>query len=166
MKYAVITMLVLCLVSPAFSEYSTDDLLNMTVSSLKADRERDTAFVRGVGKISQAGSVGVHLARRTAIADAQRGLLILKRSIEENRPPRIDSVSGHVPGLRVKSEQIRDGLYFVEAEVSLSELLGREREDDEGYDYEDDDESEYDDEDAESSERPYNIHHRKGIYIF
>ena len=126
MKRIVMIALVLCFVCAgcAFSEYSTDDLLKMTVNSLKADRENDIAFVRGVGKISQDGPMGMVLARRTAIADAQRGLLILKRSLEEKRPPRMDSVSGHVPGLRLKDENVRDGLYFVDAEVSLSELLG------------------------------------------
>ena len=153
MKYIAMIMLVLCFMSPAFSEYSTDDLLKMTVASLNADRENDTAFVRGVGKISQEGSMGIFLARRSAIADAQRGLLILKRSLEEKRPPRIDSVSGHVPGLKIKSESMNDGLYFVEAEVSLSELLGHEAEDDvdiydEDDDYEDDEEESDDDEEA------------------
>ncbi len=152
MKRYVIILLVLCLLFAgcAFSEYSTDDLLRMTVDSLKADRENDIAFVRGVGKISQDGAMGVFLARRTAIADAQRGLLILKRSLEEKRPPRMDSVSGHVPGIKVKSEIVSDDLYFVEAEVSLSELLGHKPEDepDEPED-EGDDEDYYEDDAAE-----------------
>ena len=152
MKRIVMIALVLCLVCAghAFSEYSTDDLLKMTVNSLKADRENDIAFVRGVGKISQDGPMGMVLARRTAIADAQRGLLILKRSLEENRPPRMDSVSGHVPGLRLKEESVRDGLYFVDAEVSLSELLGHKVDNDpEDKDHDDDEEEYYDDVDGE-----------------
>ena len=139
-RFALMIVTVLCCVSPAFSEYSTDDLLKMTVDSLKADRENDIASVRGVGKITQEGSVGVFLARRTAIADARRGLLILKRSLEEKRPPRMDSVSGHVPGIKVKSEFMRGGLYFVEAEVRLSELLGHKADDTpKAEDYEDED---------------------------
>ena len=132
MKRVVMMMLVLCCVSPVFGEYSTDDLLKMTVDSLKVDRETDTATVRGVGKVSQDGALGVYLARRAAIADAQRGLLILKRSLEEGRPTRMESVSGYVPGLKVKSESMSEGLYFVEAEVSLSELLGDKPERDSG----------------------------------
>ena len=59
MKYIAMTMLVLCIAFPAFGEYSTDDLLKMTVKSLRADRLSDTAFVRGVGKISQEGPTGI-----------------------------------------------------------------------------------------------------------
>ena len=141
MKRIVLIALVLCCVNSvsAFSEYSTDDLLKMTIESLGVDRERDIAFASGVGKITQDGSVGVYLARRSAIADARRGLLILKRALEENKPPRTDSVSGHVPGLRVRSEKIMEGLYIVDAEVSLSELLGRRIDDDpKEYDVDDD----------------------------
>ncbi|MBQ7220494.1 MAG: hypothetical protein IJS28_05895 [Synergistaceae bacterium] len=151
MKRVMMIALVLCCViaGKAFSEYSTDDLLKMTVNSLKADRASDTASVRGVGRITQNDSTGIFLARRAAISDAQRGLLILKRSLEEKRPPRMDSVSGHVPGLRVKAENVSDDLYFVEAEVSLSELLGHKARnyapDDEEEDEEDYDEDDYDD---------------------
>lgn len=117
-------MVVLC-VGPAFSEYSTDDLLTMTLGSLRADWVRDRAIARGVGRISQDDAVGVNLARRGAMIDAQRGLLILKRSLEEGASPRPESVTGQVPPMKVVSEAVSGDLYFVEVEASLSELLGR-----------------------------------------
>ena len=114
-------VLVLC-VSPAFCEYSADDLLTMTLGSLRADWVRDKAISRGVGRIVEGGE---SLARRAAIIDAQRGLLILKRSLEEGAPPRPESVTGQVPPVKVVSEAVSGDLYFVEVEASLSELMGR-----------------------------------------
>ncbi|MBQ3653623.1 MAG: hypothetical protein II954_04295 [Synergistaceae bacterium] len=107
---------------PAFCEYSTDDLLTMTLGSLRADWVRDKATARGVGRIVGAGE---GLARRGAIVDAQRGLLVLKRSLEEGAPPRPESVTGQVPPVKVVFEAVSGDLYFVEVEASLSELLGR-----------------------------------------
>ncbi|MBR1438459.1 MAG: hypothetical protein IJ587_07975 [Synergistaceae bacterium] len=111
---------------PANAEYSSDDLLRMTVESLSYDVGSDRAFVCGVGKISGNDPIGTYSARRTALTDAQRGLLILKRSIKEGRPPKIQNVSGFVPPLKILSEKIMNGLYFIEAEVSLSELMNLE----------------------------------------
>lgn len=111
---------------PAYSEYTTDDLLRMTIESISYDKTADTARVRGVGKIMRDDGMGKVLARRAAVADAQRAFLILKRGINEGgeKPFRADSVSGHVPPFRIVSEDIKDGVYFVYAETSLSELMG------------------------------------------
>lgn len=133
-RFALMLMLFLYACS-AFGDYSIDDFLKMTLDSLKIDREKDIAFVCGVGKISHEGAIGIYLARRAAISDAQRGLLILKRSLEENAPPRIDNVYGHVPSLTLKAESWHDGLYFVEAEVKLSELM-RDNDSADNYDEE------------------------------
>ena len=109
-----------------YADYSTDALMRMTIESLSYDIKSDTASVCGVGKILQNDSLGVMWARRAAITDAQRGLLILKRSILEDQPPSPDSVSGSVPPFRILSDDIRDGLYFVEICAVLSELVDEE----------------------------------------
>lgn len=118
-----IALFVAVLSLPAYGEYTTADLLSMTLESLSYDKEADTAHVCGVGKIVHDGSIGEVLARRAAVADAQRGFLILRRGIKEGKPFRPDSVSGRVPPFRIVSEYIRDGVYFVEAETRLSELM-------------------------------------------
>ena len=110
-----------CAVS--FAEYSTDYLLRMTIESLSYDVGADVASVRGVGKITQNDTQGLIIARRAAINDARRGLLILRRGILEGKPLSPESVSGNVPALTILSEETGDGLYFVDIEVSLSELL-------------------------------------------
>ena len=108
-------------------EYTTNDLLNMTQQSLRYDFQKNTAYVRGVGKIMSDDLRSVVLARRTAISDAQRGLLVLRREIEEGQPPRMDSVSGFVPPIKILSENMQDGLYFVEIEADLSQLMQGEQ---------------------------------------
>lgn len=105
------------------AEYSTDDLLRMTMESLSYDVEADIASVRGAGKIQNNDSQSLLSARRAAINDARRGLLILKRGLVEGEPMRPHSVSGNVPPFTILSEYVKDGLYFVDIEVSLSELL-------------------------------------------
>ena len=107
----------------AYAEYSTDALLKMTIESLSYDVEADTASVRGVGKISQDDGQGLLNARRAAINDARRGLLILKRGLLEDKAMRPESISGNVPPIIILSEDIRDGLSFVDIEAALSELL-------------------------------------------
>ena len=120
-KIFLVLMLLSCDI--VFAEYSTNDLLELTLQSLSYDIQSDTAYVKGVGKITQDNPIGIFLARRAALTDAQRGLLILRRKIQEGKPPRMDSVSGNVPPFEILSESMKDGLYFVEVETNLSELL-------------------------------------------
>lgn len=115
---------------PAYGEYTSSELLDITLDSLSYDKKADTAHVCGAGKIMLDGSMGEILARRAAVADAQRGFLILRRGIIEGKPFRPGSVSGRVPPFRIVSEYIRDGVYFVEAETRLSELMGQAVKDD------------------------------------
>ena len=125
-KFA-LALLVLVLVSaPVYSSsssytYSTKELLDMTLESLKYDVSNNTAYVRGVGRIADNSPSSLLLARRAALVDAQRGMLFLKKSIKDFRS--VKNVSGHVPALRLLSESTRDGLYFVEVEAALSDLL-------------------------------------------
>ena len=108
-------------------EYSSGELLNMTLESLRYDFANNTAYVRGVGVINNNNAQGKLLARRAALTDARRGLLLLRREIisgEKFTSGRIN-ISGHVPELKILSEsQNQDqNLYFVEVQAALSELL-------------------------------------------
>lgn len=100
--------------------------MKMTIETISYDIQANTASVRGVGKILQDDSTGLMLARRTAITDAQRGLLLLRRSIIEGKSPRPDSVSGNVPPFSILSEDTKEGLYFVYIEAVLSDLVDAE----------------------------------------
>lgn len=104
--------------------YTTQDLLRMTQESLYADWQENVAHVRGVGRIEREGVQGVLLARRAALADAGRGLLLLRQQLLSSGHWQ-RRISGHVPPLRLLSESVRDGLYFVEVEASLSSLLSK-----------------------------------------
>ena len=107
--------------------YTTSELLQMTQESLNADWQTNTAYVRGVGRILQDDSQGLLLARRAALTDARRGLLLLRKEILSSENYKQNSrslrLSGHVPPLRLLSETISDELYFVEVEAELSRLL-------------------------------------------
>lgn len=119
---AAATVLVYCTAANAVT-HSSDELLKMTIESLSYDVRSDKAFACGVSIISGNDARSRISARRAAITDAQRGFLILRISIKEGRPPRIRNISGYVPPIKVLSEDIRDGLYFVDIETSLSALM-------------------------------------------
>ena len=104
---------------------TTEELLRMTRESLRADWARDRAFVRGVGRITREGPVGRVIARRAALTDARRGLLLLRESIL-NDSGDDGAVSGWTPPMTLLAEGARGELYFVEVEASLSALLGQE----------------------------------------
>lgn len=115
-------LIVLAAGFPACAEYTADELMQMTLAGLSYDVKADTAHALGVGRITS-GDKGILYARRAAITDAQRGLLILRRGIREGKPPRPHSVSGNLPPFRILSEDKRNGLYFVEIETKLSRLM-------------------------------------------
>ena len=117
------TALIFALSAVAFAEYSTQELVDMTLNSLHYDKGGNVAYAKGYGIISGDKPVDVALARRAALTDAQRGLLILRRSIKEGKPPRSDSVSGYVPPVNILSENIDNGLYSVEISAVLSDLI-------------------------------------------
>jgi len=113
----------------ASEEYTTLELLDMTLSSLHADIEQNIAYARGVARIKEQTEEGYWLARRGALADARRGLLLLKKRIEnESNYTSLDDkneviLSGKVPPIKLLSETVQDGLYFVEVEARLNDLL-------------------------------------------
>ena len=130
---ALAVVLALCLAGRAAAQLaepvqaSTEDLLQMTEESLYADWEENRAFVRGVGRVVQDTAQGRLLARRAALTDARRGLLLLRGHILEDPALRERTLwlSGPVPPVRILSERIEDGLYFIEVETALSRLLNR-----------------------------------------
>ena len=121
---ALAAVLALCLAGRATAQLaepvqaSTEDLLQMTEESLYADWEENRAFVRGVGRVVQDTAQGRLLARR---------LLLLRGHILEDPALRERTLwlSGPVPPVRILSERIEDGLYFIEVETALSRLLNR-----------------------------------------
>ena len=119
-------LLYLAVGTVAQGAHTTEELLRMTRESLRADWGTNRAFVRGVGRIAQADPSGRLLARRAALLDARRGLLLLREEVLKGPDARrARSVSGQVPPVRVLSEKSDGELYFVEVEAVLSELLGR-----------------------------------------
>ena len=130
---ALAAVLALCLAGRATAQLaepvqaSTEDLLQMTEESLYADWEENRAFVRGVGRVVQDTAQGRLLARRAALTDARRGLLLLRGHILEDPALRERTLwlSGPVLPVRILSERIEDGLYFIEVETALSRLLNR-----------------------------------------
>lgn len=109
--------------------YTASELLQLTRESLNADWQNNTAYVRGVGRISQDDAQGLLLARRAALTDARRGLLFLREKIlssEYKQNLKSSRLSGYVPPLRILSETIDDELYFVEVEADLSLLISKD----------------------------------------
>lgn len=109
--------------SYAQAEYSNEELMNMNLQSLRADFTKDRAYSTGAGRIVDDMPNAVSLARRAALSDARRGLLILKRELKEGRPRTSDDVSGYVPPVKIISETNSEDIYIVEVEAVLSELM-------------------------------------------
>ena len=157
MKIILALMFVLMSLNPyAHAEYTNDELAGINLRSLHADFTKDTAYSLGTGRIIHYIPNAIPLARRAALADAQRGLLILRRELKEGRPRTNADVSGHVPPVKIISEHESGDIYVVEVEAVLSELMRDESKDvitEEGED--DYDENDYDDEykDEEREER-------------
>lgn len=106
---------------------TTEDLLRMTEESLYAVWQENRAFVRGVGRVVQSTAQGRLLARRAALTDARRGLLSLRQHIlaDPELRGRALWLAGPVPPVRILTERIEGGLYFIEVETALSRLLGK-----------------------------------------
>lgn len=119
----VLVILNLNLNSYALAEHSNTDLVNMNLKSLSADFEHDKAYSTGAGRIISGQPNSLALARRAALSDARRGLLILKRELREGRPRRPDDVSGHVPPVKILDEYESGDIYVVRVEAVLSELM-------------------------------------------
>jgi len=84
--------------------------------------------VTGVGRVMDDTAQGKLLGRRAAITDARRKLLIQRQQLLGD--PRFQTnhgttnVSGFLTGTqKINSEGVRNGIYFIEIEMRLSELL-------------------------------------------
>ena len=134
-----LVILNLNLSSYALAKYSNEDLMNMNLKSLSADFGHDKAYSTGAGRIISGQPNSLALARRAALSDARRGLLILKRELEEGRPRRPDDVSGHVPPVKILDEFESGDIYVVRVEAVLSELMHDSKEVKEEHEYESED---------------------------
>lgn len=156
MKFILAFVIVLLnLNSYARADYSNQDLMNMNLKSLSADFGHDKAYSTGAGRIISGQPNSLTLARRAALSDARRGLLILKRELKEGRPRRPDDVSGHVPPVKILDEFESGDIYVVRVEAVLSELMHDSEEVNEEYEdeYEEHEhEHEYEYEDCCSSD--------------
>ena len=86
----------------------------------------DTATASGVGRITEDTARGRLLGRRAALTDARRNLLILRQKLlREYGVPGSGTrrVSGRVAGVKVHSERIVDGLYFLQVDMPLDKLM-------------------------------------------
>lgn len=154
-------MLVILSLSYAHAEYTNDELMNMNLKSLRADFTRDTAYSTGAGRIIHDRPNALTLARRTALTEARRGLLILRRELKEGIPRRPDDVSGHVPPVKILSEFESGDIYVVEVETALSELMRNDKETAavKGGDEDDNEEyEEYEEYDEEDTYDSYNLY--------
>ena len=89
----------------------------------------------GVGRIMEDSAQGRLLGRRAAITDARRKLLIQRQQLAGDPGLKMThgttNVSGFLFGTqRITSEGVRNGIYFVEIEMRLSELLHSEFDED------------------------------------
>ena len=125
--FMAVFFLALALSHAEASDFTTEELRKMTESSAYADWQENLAFARGVGRLANDSAQGRLLARRAALLDAQRNLLILRTKILEKPGliPRTNRVSGSVPPLAITGERVENGLYFVSVEMSLTHLLGK-----------------------------------------
>ena len=87
-KTKIFALVLLMLFTSGYS-YSTKELLDMTAESLRYDVNNNTAYVRGVGRIADNSPSSILLARRAALVDAQRGLLLLKKNIANKKNAKV-----------------------------------------------------------------------------
>jgi len=84
------------------------------------------ATAAGVGRITEDTAQGRLLGRRAALTDARRNLLILRQKLlREYGVPGSGTrrVSGRVAGVKVHSERIVDGLYFLQVDMPLDKFM-------------------------------------------
>lgn len=121
-------LVIMSLSSLVSAEYTNDELMKMNLQVMSADFVNDTAYSQGTGRIIRGRPNALILAKRAALTDARRGLLLLRRELREGRPGINNSVSGYVPPVEILSETESGDLYIVEVRAVLSELMTEENE--------------------------------------
>lgn len=116
-------LVIMSLCSLVSAEYTNDELMKMNLQVTSADFENDTAYSQGTGRIIRGRPNALILAKRAALTDARRGLLILRRELREGIHGINNSVSGYVPPVEILSETESGDLYIVEVRALLSELM-------------------------------------------
>jgi hypothetical protein len=107
--------------------------LQAAIKELLAE-SRNSTYVRvdgkgvvasGAARITEDTAQGRLLARRGALADARRNLLLLRQELLERPELKagLRRISGHVGRHVVRSERVDGGLYRVEIEISVEEWL-------------------------------------------
>jgi len=107
------------------AEFNIQELYN-TQNSGRIIREKNIATATGVGRILDDTVQSRLLGRRAALLDARRNLLILRASLLEERRAvgnGTHGVSGRIAGVRIHSERVKDGLYFLQVDIPLDELM-------------------------------------------
>ena len=113
---------------PAFSgekqaEPDIKSLRTMTRDSRRAYPNENLAVALGVGRIKEDTAQGKLKARRAALLDARRNLLVLRLELLNGSRSAPPSFSGRVAACKIRGERIEGNLYFLEVEVPLDELL-------------------------------------------
>lgn len=103
-------------------ETRPDPDLPETLRSGRLLVESGLATADGVGRIHEDTAQGRLLARRAALTDARRNLLLLRQKIVEGKfDP--SSVSGRIAEVRIHSEKTEGDLYFLKVDVPLDRLM-------------------------------------------
>ena len=85
-------------------------------------REQGLATADGVGRIPEDTAQGRLLARRAALTDARRNLLLLRQKLVDGKfDPRY--VSGRIAEVSIHSERVEGDLYFLKVDVPLDRLM-------------------------------------------
>lgn len=93
-----------------------------TQSSGYVLHEQGVATAEGTGRIPEDTAQGRLLGRRAALTDARRNLLILRQKLLRGKFD-ARSVSGKIAEVRIHSEKMDGGLYFLKVDVPLNRLM-------------------------------------------
>ena len=98
--------------------------LGMPKGSVGIDIASNRVWASGVGRIADDTAQEKILARRAALLDARRNLLALRQELQKTNY-KSGFVSGRITGKTqtINSERTEGGLYFLEVEMSIDELM-------------------------------------------
>ena len=99
--------------------------LGIPKGSIGFDIASNRAWASGVGRIADDTPQERLLARRAALLDARRNLIALRQELQRTSNFKSGFVSGRITGKTqtINAERIDGGLYFLEVEMSIDELM-------------------------------------------